>query len=208
MQQPSNLTVDALARAEAQLWTDQGLGSFSRWRTRADGWHIPQQKNPYSHQPAIPPELIAETNLSTSEIHLSSSLDLISGHTGAKRYWLRGFDPIFYAGRAIYERLRCTSQLQDLARIESLVSSSRDLDQEGVAQLIDAFSAVCGRITSWTGDEAICLAIILDKDVSKVVNAEPSDRMEVLVRMCEVVPRGIIFIEAPPDDPTGLALDA
>ena len=200
----STLSAEAVPNSDAETWREKAY--WLSFRNRVVGWYFPTQKPPLGPSPAIPPDLIAEGTLSASEKELEKMIGKIFGHPGNWRYWLRGFDLVFEQAFAFYQTLRFTSTGQDLLRMKTPCKLRDSSISAGPSQihLADAIHMVSHRVTSWIEDEAICFAIILDMDVSKVLRADRASRMETLVRMWKVVPRGLLFIPGPRMELEGL----
>ncbi|RMZ88071.1 hypothetical protein DV736_g4706, partial [Chaetothyriales sp. CBS 134916] len=144
-----------------------------------------KQIAPAGSQPSIPAVWIAQASLSTSDNVLMRHIRGIIGHSGSFSYWLRGFDPVF---------TECFAFYKNVTRVATLRADFREM----MAQQIDqATSAISLRTTSWVGDEAVCLAIILNMDVLTIEQTPRQERMEVLARMWYYVPRSLLFLPIP-----------
>jgi Heterokaryon incompatibility protein (HET) len=65
---------------------------------------------------------------------------------------------------------------------------------DGIEQKILAIAtALCDRTTSVASDEPLCLAVLLDLDVSEIARTEPDLRMEKFWRMLPSVPNTLVF---------------
>ncbi|KIW23716.1 uncharacterized protein PV07_11895 [Cladophialophora immunda] len=118
-------------------------------------------------------------------------------HNGPSfRYWLRGFNPVYQECWPFYFELR-----NGYKRTLMNPEFGSVLDYQRLGEVI---SAVGWRSTSWPGDEAICLAIVLDLDVGRVQRASPLARMEVLIGMLQSVPRALLFMPLPRMSTEGL----
>jgi hypothetical protein len=78
-------------------------------------------------------------------------------------------------------------RLQDLAKAQG----------SGRQVLYFLVEALKFRSTSVVTDEALCLAGILDLDLSKVVKEKPADRMKCVWSLLKDIPQDIIFFDAP-----------
>ena len=56
-------------------------------------------------------------------------------------------------------------------------------------------NALADRTTSVATDEALCLAVLLDLDVTEIARTEPTRRMEKIWRMLSKIPRDLLFTE-------------
>ncbi|KIW24690.1 uncharacterized protein PV07_10391 [Cladophialophora immunda] len=172
---------------DLQVWRHRG--TRSRLRDRLSRWVFPKQSTPFEGQSAISLDRLAETRLNSSEARLVEMMKRVVCHSGPCRFWLIGFDPLFLEGSSFYITLRGLV-------LDSLTSADGRRTPSHI-ELAETFVALSERSTSWIEDEAICLAIILGLDVGKVQHAIGPERMEVLVRIWESVPRGLFFVRAP-----------
>ena len=61
----------------------------------------------------------------------------------------------------------------------------------------DMLCAISKRTTSCPGDETICIASLLDLDVSPLLQSPPEDRMKVLLSLLPAIPANLLFSAGP-----------
>ena len=104
-------------------------------------------------------------------------------------YWLHIPEPIFLEGYISYANLRLAyKRLAMPTKVDGMPDAK---------QVEEAIGAIAWRTTSWPGDEAICLAIILDLDVARVQQHKGVSRMRELASMLENTSRELVFFDTP-----------
>lgn len=131
------------------------------------------------------PEIWLEQPPNSCDHRLVSMITSITHNLEKPRFWLRAFDPLLHEGLRSYYNLRTAFK-----RLE-LNMETRSVPQAG--QIREIISALRWRTTSWTGDEAICFAIILGMDVDFVQRAQADERMATLAGMWQEVPAELAF---------------
>ncbi|KAI6080599.1 hypothetical protein F4821DRAFT_251189 [Hypoxylon rubiginosum] len=96
------------------------------------------------------------------------------------------------------EANKCTNLIESISLLDSVRARYESLrgfrQKQTSSERLGFIAAELGyRMTSVAADEALCLAVLLDLDVEKIVNTKDQLRMQELWRMIRTIPRNLVF---------------